>query len=128
MPLPSAPPLSFRRAAVVLVAAGVAACGADAPDAPRGIVLISIDSLRADHLSCYGYQSRTRPEIETTPNIDALIAGQGVLFTDASASTSWIAACSRSALLAGSLSAWRSGWSGEHAGHIVQERPWPLPH
>ena len=30
------------------------------------IVLITIDTLRADHLSCYGY------ERETSPNIDEL--------------------------------------------------------
>ena len=39
----------------------------------RNILLISIDTCRADHLSCYGYQRKT------TPNIDA-IAEQGVLF------------------------------------------------
>jgi arylsulfatase A-like enzyme/Flp pilus assembly protein TadD len=38
-----------------------------------GIVLISIDTCRADHLSCYGYPRKT------TPNIDA-IAAQSVLF------------------------------------------------
>lgn len=37
------------------------------------IVLISIDTCRADHLSCYGYSPRT------TPNIDA-IANEAVLF------------------------------------------------
>jgi len=37
------------------------------------IILISIDALRADHLSCYGYHRNT------SPNIDRL-AGQGVLF------------------------------------------------
>ena len=35
----------------------------------RNIVLISIDTCRADHLSCYGY-----PE-QTTPNIDAFAQG-----------------------------------------------------
>ena len=75
-------------AAALAAAALSAGCGAEA-QTPTGVLLISIDSLRADHLSCYGYKSRTRPEIATTPNIDALIAGQGVLFTDASASTSW---------------------------------------
>lgn len=37
------------------------------------VILISIDTLRADHLSCYGYGKRT------TPNIDAL-AGEGTVF------------------------------------------------
>jgi len=42
----------------------------------RHVVLISIDTCRADHLSCYGY---ARP---TTPNIDAL-AKQGYVFSHA---------------------------------------------
>ena len=42
----------------------------------RHIVLISLDTTRADHLSCYGY---SRP---TTPNIDRL-AGEGYLFSNA---------------------------------------------
>ncbi len=37
------------------------------------IILISIDALRADHLSCYGYHRNT------SPNIDQL-AGEGALF------------------------------------------------
>ena len=41
----------------------------------RNVLLISIDTLRADHLSAYGFP---RP---TTPNIDAL-AREGVLFKD----------------------------------------------
>ena len=39
----------------------------------RNVLLISIDTCRADHLSCYGYPR------QTTPNIDAL-AAQGALF------------------------------------------------
>ncbi len=39
----------------------------------RNILLISIDTCRADRLSCYGYKSKT------TPNIDA-VAAEGVLF------------------------------------------------
>jgi arylsulfatase A-like enzyme len=42
----------------------------------RHVVLISIDTLRADHLGCYGYSS------DTSPNIDAL-AGEGTLFNHA---------------------------------------------
>ncbi len=40
---------------------------------PRNFILISIDTCRADHLSCYGFPQ------ETTPNIDAF-AEEGVLF------------------------------------------------
>ncbi|MHC4158430.1 MAG: sulfatase-like hydrolase/transferase [Planctomycetota bacterium] len=41
-----------------------------------GVVLISIDTCRADYLSCYGYPDKT------TPNIDAL-AKEGILFENA---------------------------------------------
>jgi arylsulfatase A-like enzyme/Flp pilus assembly protein TadD len=48
------------------------------PKAPeiRNVLLISIDTCRADHLSCYGYPDKT------TPNIDA-IAAEGTLFRNA---------------------------------------------
>lgn len=52
-----------------------------APGAPNIIVLV-IDTLRADHVSAYGY-SRT-----TTPNLDRL-AAQGVQFQNAIAPSSW---------------------------------------
>ena len=44
---------------------------------PRNVLFISIDTLRADHLSCYGYP------LETSPHTDAL-ARAGVRFTRAS--------------------------------------------
>jgi arylsulfatase A-like enzyme len=43
---------------------------------PRHVILISIDTLRADHLGCYGYTGAR------TPNIDAL-AAEGALFENA---------------------------------------------
>ena len=52
---------------------------------PRGapnIVFITLDTVRADHLSAYGYP---RP---TTPNLDRF-ARTGVLFENAIAATSW---------------------------------------
>ena len=42
----------------------------------RNVILITIDSLRADHLSCFGYHKKT------TPNIDNL-ARSGVMFRNA---------------------------------------------
>ncbi len=64
--------------AVAAVAAGLLACAA--PESPlpgtRGYLLISIDTLRADHLGCYGYRR------DTSPFIDSL-AARGALFENA---------------------------------------------
>lgn len=49
---------------------------------PLNVVLIGVDTLRRDHVGCYGYQ---RP---TTPNIDRL-AGEGALFEDAVSQAPW---------------------------------------
>jgi arylsulfatase A-like enzyme len=46
------------------------------------VVLISLDTLRADHLSSYGYGR------QTSPRLDAL-AAEGVLFEEACSSSSW---------------------------------------
>jgi len=53
----------------------VAVAHAEAPERPD-ILLFSIDTLRADHVGCYGY------ERDTTPAIDRL-AAEGVRFEDA---------------------------------------------
>ena len=67
--------------AVLLAVASPAASAkpwpAPATDGPPPVILISIDTLRADHLSCYGY-SRLQ-----TPHIDSLARG-GTLFTEIS--------------------------------------------
>ncbi|OGL41447.1 MAG: hypothetical protein A2042_05940 [Candidatus Schekmanbacteria bacterium GWA2_38_11] len=46
------------------------------------IILILIDTLRADHLSCYGYKQKT------SPNIDRF-AKEGVLFINSFSQSSW---------------------------------------
>jgi len=48
----------------------------------RNVILISIDTLRADHLSCYGYEK------QTTPNID-LLSEDSALFLNTYASSPW---------------------------------------
>ena len=53
-------------------AAALAACNRD-PVRYRYVVLISLDTVRADHIGCYGY------ELGATPNIDRL-AAEGVRF------------------------------------------------
>lgn len=44
------------------------------PKDSYNIVIICLDTLRADHLSCYGYSRKT------SPNIDRLLAANGILF------------------------------------------------
>lgn len=66
----------MKRTALVCVLAvlGVWGCGRDTEQ--PNVLLISIDTCRADRLSCYGYAR------STTPTLDAL-ARQGIRFTNA---------------------------------------------
>ncbi len=48
----------------------------------RNIILISVDTLRADHLGCYGYNRKT------SPNIDSLVS-DSVLFLNTYAPSPW---------------------------------------
>ena len=56
------------------------ACGGEA--VPRDVVVLMIDTLRADHVGAYGYAR------DTTPHIDAL-AAEGVVFERAYAAAPW---------------------------------------
>jgi len=82
------PPAGRRRSILLqaaVLAVALAACGHAAKAPHEGLqsaVLVVLDTLRADHLGCYGY---VRP---TSPEIDAL-AGQGVLFEQAIACAPW---------------------------------------
>src|SRR3989442_5375453 len=69
--------MRFARLTLLLAGAAVCACRFSSgsstryPDAP--VILISIDTLRADHLSLYGYRDGS------TPNLDRL-GGEGIVF------------------------------------------------
>ena len=58
----------------------VGGCG-QARDLPN-IILISIDTLRADHCSCYGYDKKTTPMLD-------LLAEKGVRFSHSYSSSPW---------------------------------------
>ena len=77
-------PRRVKRLGSVLVLGGLAAGCGGSKDVPRrpDVVLICIDTLRADRLSCYGYP---RP---TTPRLDRL-AKEGARLGDVTAQSSW---------------------------------------
>ena len=58
---------------LAVVLGGALGCG---PRPPANVLLITIDTLRADHLGCYGFH------LARTPEIDRL-AAEGTRFTDA---------------------------------------------
>ena len=81
------PPMFRRRVIQTLALALLSACGDGGgedqgiPDGPN-VILISIDSLRADHVGCYGYKR------QTTPNLDQF-AREGARFAQHVSSSSW---------------------------------------
>jgi len=68
---------ALRVAVFVLGVAGASACGVGS-SRPAGILVVTLDTTRADHLGCYGDASAV------TPNLDAL-AGEGARFDQATA-------------------------------------------
>jgi arylsulfatase A-like enzyme len=67
------------RAAALLA---LAACAPSPDRAPPNLLLLSLDTLRADHLGCYGYPRGT------SPHLDA-VAAAGVLFEDVTSPSPW---------------------------------------
>ncbi len=77
-------PISFSACCGILVLATMIAfggCSSTVP-APPNVVLISVDTLRSDHLGCYEYTRATSPEIDK-------VARQGTLFEQAVANAPW---------------------------------------
>ena len=66
---------------LVLSLCAAAGCGGG-PSAPPNILFISVDTLRRDHLGCYGYEKSTSPHIDR-------IAGNGLLFENCVSTSSW---------------------------------------
>ncbi|MCH2101039.1 MAG: sulfatase [Planctomycetes bacterium] len=70
-------------------------CGSEPPstevgqrELPKNLLLISIDSLRADHVGTYGYVPPFQPERRITPHLDQ-VATRGLRFDSCWSSTSW---------------------------------------
>ena len=72
-----------QAASVGLVLAAALGCAsAPPPDVPQGVILVLLDTVRADRLGCYGY------ERNTSPHLDAL-AAEGVRFSQAVSASPW---------------------------------------
>jgi arylsulfatase len=69
-------------ARVALVVAALVGCGTEGRLARPNIVLITLDTTRADRLGCYGFRGNT------TPHLD-LFAAKAVVHTRAQSTTSW---------------------------------------
>jgi len=80
-PLARRPAGPAARIAPLALAALVACGGRAAEPLPPNVLLVVLDTLRADHVSCYG---GARP----TPNLDAL-AAEGTRYANASSSAPW---------------------------------------
>ncbi|MFO7950885.1 MAG: sulfatase [Candidatus Fermentibacteraceae bacterium] len=73
--------LHHRTAAFALLALLLAGCGSPEPSRPN-VVLVIIDTLRADRLGCYGYGR------DTSPGLDSL-AAEGMRWTRVQGQSSW---------------------------------------
>ncbi|MEM9380193.1 MAG: sulfatase [Planctomycetota bacterium] len=82
-----------RSAPALGLAAALAACGAGGEDARPNVILITLDTVRADFLTCYGSTSGA------TPAVDGLARG-GVLFERA-ISSSGLTPASHATILTG---------------------------
>ncbi|MGD1001723.1 MAG: sulfatase [Candidatus Brocadiia bacterium] len=65
-----------------LLSVSTAGAAASPPATKYNLLVISIDTCRADHLACYGYNR------DTSPHLDQL-AREGVLFENLTAAASW---------------------------------------
>jgi arylsulfatase A-like enzyme len=83
------------RSLLLGVALSSGCAGSTPPDAPRDVVLVVIDTLRADHTSAHGYGRATTPTLQ-------LLAHRGRVFERAYAQSSWTLA-SFSSLFTGLL-------------------------
>ncbi len=71
----------FQLASVLVALLAVTSCGAGG-GAAKNVILISIDTLRPDHLGCYGYERPTSPTLDN-------IAADGIVFEDCSSTAPW---------------------------------------
>ena len=97
----------MRTAAALLGALLAGSCGGGGADLPN-VVLLSLDTLRADHLSCYGYGIPTSPELDT-------FAAGATRWTECYSTAPWT--------LPAHASLFTGLFPGEHGAHTTQLAP-----
>ncbi|MBD3369712.1 sulfatase-like hydrolase/transferase [Candidatus Fermentibacteria bacterium] len=70
-----------KRSGPLLLLAICIACGRRCEHRPN-LLLVIVDTLAADHLSCYGYDRRTAPTVDS-------LAGEGLFFQNLQAQAPW---------------------------------------
>lgn len=94
----------------VATLAALAACSSSepqpAPGPARNLIVLCIDTLRADHVSAYGYSRMTTPFIDT-------LAGRGTLFANVHAHSNWTVPATASLLTSRHPSEHGAGIEGE---------------
>lgn len=84
---------------------------------PPDVLVIVLDTVRADHLSTYGYHRQTSPVLSS-------LSEQGVLFTDVTAPSSWTWP-SHASLFTGTLP-WEHGAHRSMQGEQLDDSDWFL--
>jgi len=103
----------------VIVSLALAGCAPPVVEGPaRGVLLIGIDGLRADHLAVYGYDRDTMPALEA-------LAGEGVRFTQMFSSSPVLIPAHISLLTGSHPGIARRFMRGELEG--LDERRWRIP-
>jgi arylsulfatase A-like enzyme len=73
----------FALASLLSMSAPADRRAAAVPATRPNVIVITVDTLRADHLPAYGYAR------DTTPNLDAYVTNQGAVFADVTSPAPW---------------------------------------
>jgi len=104
------------KAGSVLATIVAAAC-TESDEVPPSILLVVVDTLRADHMGTYGY------ELPTTPCLDAM-AAEGLVYERAHATSSWTLPSMASLFSARYASGHGSGVGRDEEGRLVSGDGW----
>lgn len=89
-------------------------CKTEQPDARPNILLVLLDTVRADHLHCYGYERTTSPVIDS-------LAAEGTIWMQVQGQSSWTLPAMASIFTGTSERSHRAGLRDGHAFGLSEE-------